>query len=133
MKNSKRLSNVEFTRVIIVFTGDLREEDAIHDLDIGLVRLEAEGRQYIQDTTNFSWEFKNKKTTITCELEEDENELRELGEGQCNFELEESDLHNRLLKGSIFLAEHEEEPISMHLAVCLKGHDSELHIELGMD
>lgn len=133
MKNSKNLSNVKFPRVIIVFPGDLREEDAIHDLDIGLIRLEAERRQYIQDTTKFSWEFKNGKTTITCELEEDENELRELGKDQCNFELKESDLHNRLLKGSVFVAEHEEEPISMHLVVCFEGHESELHIDLDMD
>ena len=100
MENSKTLSNTDFTALLIVLHGNHLNST----LDIGSISLHKEGRSYYQDITQSFRNYDEDKdlTTIECTLMYDEEDLKEIFEEDCKFDLTEDDLANGLDKAEIY-------------------------------
>lgn len=100
MKNSKTMSEVEFLGIEIVIDGNHLESE----IDLGGVELSLNGRSYFQDIIQSHREFDNGQTTIRCDLMTDEDDLRDIFDEDCNFDLTPSDLHSKLDTATVYIA-----------------------------
>jgi len=108
-----------------------KEIDNVSFLDLGAVYLSCEGREYILDITDSSWDIEDGCTEITCGLTTmDEDDIFE----DCKFDLTGEDLFSSFLKGSVFVGDEdgvtEGEEMTATLIVerngCTKAIDLEL-------
>ena len=129
MKNSKHLSNVQFVQAIISYDKDISDEQ--DELYIGSIRLEKNDRQYMQDTPQVTWTVVDGKSVLVCDLEEDENDLRSLGEGHCNFGLRAEDISEKMDVATLWLERYEEVPKEIRLDLIVD--DKEISINLEID
>ena len=100
MDNSKTLSNANFTALIIVLVGNHTKST----LDIGTISLHKDNRSYYQDITQSfrNYDEDEDTTTIECTLEYDEDDLKDIFEEDCNFDLTENDLKGTLDKAEVY-------------------------------
>ena len=94
------IDDVEISHVTITIS----KEVGVTLLDLGSVTLSCEGREYILDISDSSWDFEEGFTEITCGLKTfDDEDIFE----ECSFDLTGEDLFSSFLKGTIFVGDEE--------------------------
>ena len=95
------IDDVAISHVTITIS---KEIDSIAALDLGSVTLNCEGREYIMDISDSSWDIEDGVTEITCGLKTfDDEDIFE----ECSFDLTGEDLFSSFLKGTIFVGDEE--------------------------